>query len=281
MTLKDISQEFGFRSIIDEADEGIIVTRAHPIVQEGPEIVYINDAMVHISGYRRDELIGKTPRLLQCPNTSENTRHMIHEHLAKKLPLRCRILNAKKNGKRYWVEMSIVPLKNGKGEVTHFASIQRDITHFKEIEDALGNASVIDTQTSVHSTTAFLEALDTEWHRAYRHHSSFCILTFTLKHRSGQHIGLDDNQLAAIGRICLSLFRKEDTVGRTGLDEFSVLMPETGLNLAISAVNRLASHIESDDHLSSYIPSTGTAEFELLDEQSIAILERARQNRQG
>ncbi len=271
------SKDFGFRDIIDSATEGVIVTRSAPIEGDGPEIVYANAAMEKISGYTPEELLGNTPRMLQCEETSVASRKLIRDHLVQALPLRCRILNQKKSGQHYWVELSIVPIRNEQGQVSHFASIQRDITSFKSLEETLGNATSLDSQTRVLSRTAFLDALEKEWRRAYRHHSTYSLLLFRLQHERGSRL-LDDAQLALLGETCVHLFRKEDSIGRLSQDEFCILMPETDILLAGHAVSRLRNGIGALAPFADFRVMIGTAERDLLDEEQSAILQRAHSN---
>ncbi|OZG75282.1 hypothetical protein BTA51_02545 [Hahella sp. CCB-MM4] len=276
-------QEFGFQEIVDSASDGVIVTRADDIDSPGPKIVYANSAMTRISGYSPQELIGQSPRILQGDRTSLTTKILIRQHLEKKQPLRCRILNYRKDGSTYWVELSIMPLKGASGSVTHFASIQRDITAYKKVEDLLLELPNLDSETRLLTTAAFVEAVDKEWRRAFRHHSVFTILMFQLSKNHKLIERLEPAQVELTGALCHDLFRKEDTVGRTGNNEFCVLMPETDESHAQLVKSRLTQlfltrkkqHRELQD-TDLEMESTAT-EVKLLDENSQTIINRARQ----
>lgn len=121
-----------FKSVITNSSEAVLITEAEPIDQPGPRIVYVNDAFSKQTGYTSEEIIGKTPRILQGPLTNKSELVRLKEAMKKCEPSEIELLNYKKNGETFWVNLSIVPLSNEVGYVTHFISIQRDITKHKK-----------------------------------------------------------------------------------------------------------------------------------------------------
>ena len=115
--------EFSFEQIVARANDVILVTQARPIDGAGPEIVYVNEAFTRLTGYAPEEVLGKTPRILQGPQTDPDARQCIREALARGQPVRIEILNYSKTGEEYWLDLNIVPLRNDAGEITHFAAI--------------------------------------------------------------------------------------------------------------------------------------------------------------
>ena len=120
-------------TIITSANDGIIVTKAE-LDGEGPEIVYVNEAFTRISGYTAAEAIGKNPRFLQGEFTKRETLDAIKQALKAGSPFKGELLNYHKEGTPYWLDLSIVPVRNAKGGLTHFAAIERDITARKQEE---------------------------------------------------------------------------------------------------------------------------------------------------
>ena len=123
--------DFDFQQIVDAANDVIIVTKSDPIDPPGPEIVYVNKAFTDLTGYAPDEVMGKTPRLLQSSGTDVDTKRAIKQALQKQQPVRVTIRNYAKSGREYWLDVSILPLRDESGEVTHFAAIERDVTEQK------------------------------------------------------------------------------------------------------------------------------------------------------
>lgn len=124
-----------FEATVVNAKDGVIITTAD--LTDGPEIVYVNDAFTKISGYTKDEVIGKTPRILQGEGTDRAVLDRLKERLSEGKSFQAELKNYSKNGREYWLDISIVPVRNEEGEVTHFAAIERDITEKKEARKEL------------------------------------------------------------------------------------------------------------------------------------------------
>jgi PAS domain S-box-containing protein len=90
--------------------------------------VYVNKAFTELTGYTSEEVLGKTPRILQSNGTDEESKKIIRQGLEQKTPTRVTIKNYSKTGEEYWLDLSIHPLKNSQGIVTHFVAIERDVT---------------------------------------------------------------------------------------------------------------------------------------------------------
>ena len=126
--------DFSIEDVVRFANDIVIVTEAYPLDEPGPKIVYVNQAFTRLTGYTREEVLGKTPRILQGPDSDPKVKAEIREALTRKKSIRTTILNYSKSGKQYWLDINIIPLKNKNGEVTHFAAIERDLTEIKEAE---------------------------------------------------------------------------------------------------------------------------------------------------
>jgi PAS domain S-box-containing protein len=112
--------------------EGVMITGDN-LDWPGPEILFVNEAMCRIAGYEANELIGKSPRVLQgeatCPEALERMRHDLKDGGTCLVEL----VNYRKDGTAYDVEIFVTPLFDASGKRTNFVSIQRDITERKRI----------------------------------------------------------------------------------------------------------------------------------------------------
>lgn len=124
-------------SAVERANDVILITEAEPIDPPGPQIVYVNPAFERMTGYTAKEAIGNTPRMLQGPKTSDETRERIVRHLKEWRSVEVEILNYRKDGTEFWAELNIVPVADETGWYTHWVAIQRDITARKMAELAL------------------------------------------------------------------------------------------------------------------------------------------------
>lgn len=156
-------------SSVANANDAIIITEAEPVGEPGPRIIYANQAFSVTTGYSTEEIIGKTPRILQGPKTSPETRRQIRQALEAWQPVRTELINYRKDGTEFWVELNIVPVANEKGWYTHWVSVQRDITERKQIEHALQQACA-DAEQAAAKVKIVLESisdaffsLDRDW----------------------------------------------------------------------------------------------------------------------
>ena len=124
-------------SSVDHANDSIVITEAEPVGEPGPRIIYVNRAFTTATGYTSEEVLGKTPRILQGLGTLPEARKTIRRALKRWKPVRVELLNYRKDGSEFWVELNIVPVANEKGWYTHWVSVQRDITARKDAEAQL------------------------------------------------------------------------------------------------------------------------------------------------
>ncbi|NBB99546.1 MAG: PAS domain S-box protein, partial [Bacteroidetes bacterium] len=125
-------------SVVVNANDAVVITEAEPIDgPEGPRIVYVNAAFLRNTGYSAGEVIGQTPRMFQGPDTDRATLDTIRTALERWEPVRAELLNYRKDGSPFWVEVEIVPVADGDGWYTHWVSVQRDVTERKAAEQRL------------------------------------------------------------------------------------------------------------------------------------------------
>ncbi|GAP94821.1 PAS domain-containing hybrid sensor histidine kinase/response regulator [Leptolyngbya sp. NIES-2104] len=123
-----------FESAVVNANDVIIVTEAEPFDLPGPRILYANRAFTRMTGYTLEEVIGKTPRILQGPNTDRAILDRIRTALKQWQSVEVEVLNYRKDGSEFWAELSIVPIANETGWYTHWIAIQREISDRKQAE---------------------------------------------------------------------------------------------------------------------------------------------------
>lgn len=177
-----MSDDFSFRDIVELAQDVVIVTKATPLEAPGPEIVYVNPAFTQLTGFSATEAVGQNPRILQGKGTSESTCHEIRLALDKKEPIHVAILDYTKDGREYWLDLSIMPLRNAKGELTHFVAIERDVTGQKEMEKRLRELAERDPLTGLYNRRIFFETLDDQWELFQTKHETFSVIEIDIDH---------------------------------------------------------------------------------------------------
>jgi len=115
----------------------VLITEAEPLDEPGPRIVFVNDAFERLTGHRREEVLGKSPRFLHGPLTDRHELDRIRAALEARLPVHSELVNYTRAGKPFWLDLDIVPVVDAAGRHTHFVAVQRDITERKRVLQAL------------------------------------------------------------------------------------------------------------------------------------------------
>ncbi len=116
--------------------EGVMLTSAR-LDWPDPKIAYVNDAMLKITGYAAEELIGQSPRMLQGERSDGETLKRLRQALGDGTSHRCEVINYRKGGTAYDAEIFVTPLCDADGELTNFIGIHRDISDRKRMEREL------------------------------------------------------------------------------------------------------------------------------------------------
>ncbi|MFN9466225.1 MAG: PAS domain S-box protein [Pseudanabaena sp.] len=125
------------QSVVVNTNDAVIVTEAESIDAPGPRILYVNEAFTRITGYKPEEVLGKTPRILQGAKTDQAQLQKVRSALSRWESITVEVINYCKDGSEFWNEFSLVPVANAKGWYTHWIAVQRDTTERKQVEQAL------------------------------------------------------------------------------------------------------------------------------------------------
>ncbi len=120
------------------AAEGIVIS--DPSQPDNP-LIYVNDGFERLTGYSRQDVLGRNCRFLQGSGTDPATLEQIRECLRDRRDCLVELLNYRKDGTPFWNRLSIAPLRDDKGSLTHFVGIQSDITARRLAEESLAAAN--------------------------------------------------------------------------------------------------------------------------------------------
>lgn len=119
---------------IAASSNGIVIADAR---EPDMPIIYINPAFERITGYSAQEIIGRNCRFLQGPDKNQPALNELRSALRGGRDCKVVLSNYRKDGRRFWNELSISPIYDGAGNLTHFVGIQMDITERKQAQEAL------------------------------------------------------------------------------------------------------------------------------------------------
>lgn len=136
--MKKENNQLSLLSLLEKAanttSEGITIST---MSEADRPLIYVNEGFENLTGYSVEEVVGKNCRFLQGRDTEEAAIEEIRQAIKKGIECTVELLNYKKDGTPFWNRLSITPLKNDKGEVTHHVGIQSDITELKETKERL------------------------------------------------------------------------------------------------------------------------------------------------
>ncbi len=125
-------------------DEAVGVTREGIVISDSTQpdepIIYVNEGFEQITGYPREEVLGRNCRFLQGPETNPDQTDRIREALVTGSPVQVELLNYRRDGSAFWNLVSITPLRSRDGSVTHRIGVQLDVTDRHNAEEALQQA---------------------------------------------------------------------------------------------------------------------------------------------
>ncbi len=115
-----------FKLIVENLPDSIILTSLS-IEAPGPIILYVNPAFTKLTGFSKEEVIGKTPRMFQGELTDRKTLDKMKETLKEKDTFRDKIINYKKDGTPFTIEWNISAIRDKNGKIILWLSSQREI----------------------------------------------------------------------------------------------------------------------------------------------------------
>ncbi|MBF0446690.1 MAG: PAS domain S-box protein [Magnetococcales bacterium] len=117
----------------EQSPASVIITNTRGMIE------YVNNKCCLVTGYTKEELEGKNPKILKGGELPDSIYEDLWSTIMKGDVWRGELRNRKKSGELYWEDVAISPIRDQIGEITHFLAVKEDISHRKELEDALGS----------------------------------------------------------------------------------------------------------------------------------------------
>jgi diguanylate cyclase (GGDEF)-like protein/PAS domain S-box-containing protein len=240
---------------------------ANPILisKRDGTIIWVNKAFEQLSGYKRNEVLGQNTRLLKSGQHAPAIYKELWETVLSGGRWRGELVNQRKDGSHYHEEMTITPVKNPAGEITHFIAIKLDIAERKQAEAQIRNLALTDSLTGLANHRRLFEVLNSEISRYDRTTRPFSILLLDLDDLKmvndtyGHLVG--SRAIARVADVLRIQLREMDTPARYGGDEFAVVLPETGIEAAQKVADRISELLRTDAEEPRLSVSSGAAVF--------------------
>ncbi len=219
-------------------------------------IEYVNPMFEQVTGYSKEEAIGQNPRILSSGTVNNEDYENLWNTILSGKTWRNVYKNKKKTGSYYWSNSVISPIKNEKGEITHFLAVQEDITEKMVSEERINYLANHDELTGLVNRTRFIDLLDDWIYCAATggdigafyllDMDDFKFLNDTYGHGAGDEFLRRVSLIlsSAVGRIRPEKISKGPILGRLSGDEFAVFVPGVAVREALSVAETIRKDIE-------------------------------------
>ena len=147
------------------------------VTDDQSRAVWVNEAMVQISGYRAEEIVGRRPdELFRHPETDPDVADHVDTHVTTREPFTVELLNRHRDGHPYWIRISCTPLVE-KGQFSGYVAIQTDVTERRRAEAAL-KLQEDRFRALVQSSSDVMSILDAEGRIAYESPAAKAVLGY-------------------------------------------------------------------------------------------------------
>ncbi len=207
---------------LQAAEDGVVLTDADR------RIVYVNASFSRMTGYTLAEISQFGLHHLQGPRTDPRTLTEIDEALCGPGFFNGKLLNYRRDGQTFWNHLSIIPIYQRTGAISHYVGIQRDVTDEWLAREQLEYEACHDRLTGLGNRRALTEQVAVTLPRVQRVQDSLAICMIDLDHFKpindlyGHEAG--DHVLRVVGRRLHAALRRSDYVARLGGDEFVLLI---------------------------------------------------------
>jgi diguanylate cyclase (GGDEF)-like protein/PAS domain S-box-containing protein len=267
-------------SVFDNSQEAILITDAKN------DIVDVNPAFQNITGYSREEVLGKNPRMLSSGRHDKTYYAAMWQSLKQHNGWRGEIWNRRKSGEIYAELLSISVIRDQQGTVLRHVGVFSDISHLKAHEAELSRIAHYDALTGIPNRVLLADRMRQAIAQSIREQNmvAVCYLDLDGFKQINDTMGHDagDQVLIEVARRIGATLRGGDTVARLGGDEFVVVL--LGLEKGeecVATLERLLATISEPitvkDELLALSTSIGVSLYPLDDEDPDTLLRHADQ----
>ncbi|MFZ6722719.1 bifunctional diguanylate cyclase/phosphodiesterase [Undibacterium sp. Ji49W] len=245
---KRVEEDLRIAAIAFEGQEGMVIT------DERRTILRVNQAFTRITGYTREEAIGKQTSLLKSGMHGNSFYAEMTAYLEKSGYWQGEIWNRRKSGEVYPEWLTITAVKSGNGNVVNYVATMLDITQRKTTEAKLEHLAYHDALTGLANRRLLLDRLQHTLLSKSRHNRFGALLFLDLDNFKSINDtighGKGDLLLQVVAKRLAHSIRQGDTLARHGGDEFVLLLDDLSDNLREAAIEAqmIAAKILSDLH---------------------------------
>jgi len=224
---------------MDNAADGMVIGLPAP----GRHIIYVNDAFCRMTGYQREEVLGRTPDFLDGSETDMVEVTRMREAADAARPYLTETVAYRKDGSTFQMEHDVVTLCDGDGQVAYWYSVVRDVTERTRLQQRLVFQALHDALTGLPNRLLLADRLQQAILASQRGGGPVALFFMDLDgfknvNDTYGHLA-GDELLHELGQRLRTVVRESDTVSRIGGDEFALLLPGCGIEPARRAGEKI------------------------------------------
>ncbi|MBI5892719.1 MAG: PAS domain S-box protein [Deltaproteobacteria bacterium] len=249
--------------VFENTTEAVAITDSHGIIQS------VNPAFTALTGYTREEVIGKNMSILKSGRHDEEFYKNMWKSIYEKGFWQGEIWNRRKNGEIFPEYLTIDAIKDDEGNITHFSSIFTDIAERKRHQEKMEHHAYHDALTDLPNRMLLNDRLAIALSHAHRNKKTLAVMFLDLDNFKiindtlGHDIG--DQLLQEVAKRLKNCVREDDTVSRHGGDEFVLVLPninnEGACKVAQKIIDILPKPVEISGHKLCITTSIGISMY--------------------
>ncbi len=284
-----ISDKLEHNNLLNEYKKAVDLSNIVSKTNPKGIITYVNDKFCEISGYKEYELIGKPHNIIRHPSMPAEAFKELWDTIKSKKPWHGRVTNMKKDGRKYIVDTTVVPILDVDGDIIEYIAIRHDITELEDTKEQLRNINdamkhkvnelysittvlekqaTYDSLTNIYNRMKFEELFREELRTAHLQNNDLSMVLFdidrfkVINDTFGHQIG--DDILVDIASLISKNIKIQDIFARWGGEEFVILLPGTNLDGAMRFAEKIRALIERYPfkEIDRLTASFGVGEFE-------------------
>ncbi len=243
------------------SSDGITISDAN---QPDNPLIFVNKAFEEMTGYFTEEAINKNCRYLQGQQKNQRNIKVIREAIESAKSCRVTLRNYRKDGSDFWNELSISPVFDTHGQLTHFIGIQKDVTarverdqllckerkFLQETNAKLNDLVILDSLTGIYNRRHFETQLNETWHFLLNTRGTLSLMMvdidyFKRYNDTYGHIAGDKALKEVASSLSASMRRDTDFTARYGGEEFIVLATDMTKEQVIEVGHTLCTNVRN------------------------------------
>nr|WP_314859446.1 EAL domain-containing protein [uncultured Undibacterium sp.] len=255
-SLRKANEELRLISAAVENLNDMVMITDNDLSADGPKLVFVNRAFERLSGFERDQVMGKNFDILYGENSDSHEITRIHSAMRSQQAIHSEIISYNKAGKEFWLEVDIQPINNSAGVCSNFVAIERDVSERKKAEFDIYRLAFFDVLTGLPNRRLLRDRMGVLLASAQRTGHFGAVFFIDLDHfktiNDARGHATGDVLLIEVAKRLSGILREVDTVARIGGDEFVVLVDnldnhiELASTLALSVADKIRIGLAKD-----------------------------------